>query len=115
MNLQPTKDIRAGERRPFDGAVLVSWQSRSGETKTVRAKCVDFSQQGARIVCESAIDFRANVFVQAPAFGLKGNASVRYCRRSGTKHIVGLLFSAAVSQAEQGRKRLNQDQPAVEK
>jgi hypothetical protein len=28
---------------------------------------------------------------------------------------VGLLFSAAVSQAEQGRKRLNQDQPAVEK
>lgn len=99
---------RAGERRPFDGAMMISWQSRSGEMITVRAKCADLSKAGARIVCEPAIDPRTNVFVQAPAYGLMGNASVRYCRRSGMKHIVGLLFSAAPSQADEGRRRLTQ-------
>jgi hypothetical protein len=115
MRVQHTEDIRNGERRPFQGAVQVSWQTRSGETKMVRAKCIDLSDQGARIECEQAIDFLTNVYLQAPRYGLVGNASVRYCRRSGIKHIVGLLFSAAASQAEQGRKHLMLSQPGAEK
>jgi hypothetical protein len=115
MRVQHTQDIRGGERRPFQGAVKVSWQTRSGEMKTIRAKCVDFSDQGARIECEQPIDFLANVYLQAPGYGLMGNASVRYCRRSGLKYIVGLLFSSAASQADQGRKHLILNQPGAEK
>ena len=98
-------DIRKGERRPFQGAVKVSWQDRSGEIKMIQAKCLDLSDQGARIECIQPIEVRTNVYLQAPAFGLMGNASVRYCLRTATKHIVGLLFSSAVSQADEGRKR----------
>jgi len=114
MRVERTEDIRTAERRPFQGAVQVSWQTRSGETKTIRAKCTDLSDLGARIECESPIDLRTNVYVQAPAHGLMGNATVRYCRRSGARHIVGLLFSSAASQADQGRKRLIHSQPGAE-
>ena len=62
------EDIRTGERRPFQGAVQVSWQTRSGEMKTIRAKCLDLSDQGARIECDSPIDLRTNVYLQAPGF-----------------------------------------------
>ncbi len=116
MRDQNIPDIRASERRPFQGAVQVSWQTRSGEMKTVRAKCVDLSEQGARIECEVPFDLQTTVYVQAPAYGLMGNASVRYCRRSGVRHIVGLLFSSVVSQADRGRKRcLVESQPGAEK
>jgi|SRR5580658_8616576 hypothetical protein len=115
MLVEQKQDIRAGERRPFQSAVMVSWQARSGETKTIRAKCLDLSEQGARIVCEHPIEFRTNVYLQAPAHGLMGNATVRYCRRSGIKHVIGLLFSSAASEADQGRRRLIQNQPGAGK
>jgi hypothetical protein len=115
MRVERTSDIRTGERWAFQGVVQISWQTQSGEMKTVRAKCLDLSEQGARVECESPIDFRMNVYLQAPAYGLMGNATVRYCRRSGMKHIVGLLFSSAAREAEQGRRRLILSQPGTEK
>jgi hypothetical protein len=109
-----TKGARAGERRQFSGTVLISWHDRSGQTKTVRAKFVDLSDDGAKVVCEPAMDFQTTVFVQAPDHGVMGNASVRYCRRLGLKHVIGLLFSAPASQADQGRKVIANSQPAGE-
>jgi hypothetical protein len=115
MRIRNWQGIRVDQRRPFQGAVLVSWQTQSGDVKTVRAKCLDLSDMGARIECESAIEFRTNVFVDAPAHGLMGNASVRFCRRSGMKHIIGLLFSAPASQADEGRRRLIRSLQGAEK
>jgi hypothetical protein len=115
MRVQNTEDVRSGERRPFQSVVQISWQNRSGEMKTIRAKCLDLSDQGARIECEQPIDFHTNVYLRAPAHGLMGNATVRYCRRSGMKHFVGLLFSSVASQAEEGRKRLIRSAPSAEK
>lgn len=114
MRVQNKQNGRGGDRRPFQGAVRVSWQIRSGETRIISAKCTELSDQGARIECDEAIDLRTSVYLQAPAHGLMGNATVRYCRRSGLKHIVGLLFSSAASQADQGRKRLIQRPPGEE-
>jgi hypothetical protein len=108
------ENVRTGERRPFHGAVQVSWQTRSGETRVIRAKCIELSDQGARIECENPIDLRTRVYLQAPAYGLMGDASVRYCRRSGIKHMVGLMFSSAAGEAEQGRKRLIRRPPGEE-
>lgn len=114
MRLQPGHDVRAGERRQFHGDVRVSWQNPSGQMTTIRAKCTDLSELGARIECELPIGFRTQVYLQAPAHGLMGTATVRYCRRSGLKHIVGLLFSSVASQADEGRKRLIRRQPGAE-
>jgi hypothetical protein len=116
MQIEGRKDIRSDQRHPFDGAVQISWQSQSGEMRTLRAKCQDLSDHGLCIVSEQPIDVRTNVYVQAPAYGLMGNATVRYCRRKGLKHHIGLMFSAATSQADEGRKRcLTQDPRDQEK
>ena len=115
MNVEGKRNNRVGERHPFEGVVQVSWQTRSGETRSMRAKCTDVSDQGARIECAQPIDWRTNVYLQAPAYGLMGNATVRYCRRSGMKHIVGLLFSSSASQADEGRKALIRRLPSAEK
>lgn len=115
MRIERTKEVRKGERRPFQGTVQISWQNRSGETRTVRAKCLDVSGEGARVECECAMDFRTNVYVQAPAHGLMGNATVRYCRSSGIKHIIGLHFGSAISQAETGLKRMVNEPVSAEK
>jgi hypothetical protein len=113
-HVERTQDLRCGERRPFRGAVRVSWQTRSGEMRTIQAKCIDLSEQGVRIECDQPIDLQTNVYLHAPSFGLMGNAWVRHCRRNGLKHVMGLLFSSAASQAEQGRKRLIRNQPGRE-
>ena len=115
MRVQGKEKVRTGERRPFQGVVQVSWQTRSGETRIIRAKRTELSDQGARIECDNPIDLHTSVYLQAPAYGMMGNASVRYCRRSGIKHIVGLLFSSAASQADQGRRRLIRRPPGEEK
>ncbi len=107
MQAQHHGEIRASERREFKGIVQISWQSRTGETRTTRAKCLDISDLGVRIECDQAIEFRTQVYVQAPGHGLMGNASVRYCRRAGLKHVIGLMFGSVASQAESGRKKIN--------
>ncbi|HVN04671.1 MAG TPA: hypothetical protein VMT86_09660 [Bryobacteraceae bacterium] len=98
--------MRVSERRPVRGAIQISWEAPSGEIKRVRATCVDVSDEGVRVTCEQPIALRTNCYLQAPAFGLMGNATVRFCRRSGLKHTIGFMFSWAPSQADAGRKRL---------
>ncbi|MGA2133959.1 MAG: PilZ domain-containing protein [Bryobacteraceae bacterium] len=116
MGLGNKKDIRQGARHPFQGAVQISWQDQAGEKRMIRAKCLDLSDTGICILCEQPMNTRTSVYVQAPAYGLMGNATVRYCRRSGLKHTIGLMFSSATSQAETGRKRcLTMDQADAEK
>lgn len=81
----------------------------------LRAKCLDLSPQGARVECDRPIDVRAKVYLQARGQGLMGNATVRYCKPTGLKYRIGLLFSAATSQADQGRKRcISESQPGPE-
>jgi hypothetical protein len=104
MNVQ-SGAIRNDHRRPFECPIVISWQERSGETKVIRAKCLDLSQQGARIVIDLPIEIRTSVYLQSPSHGQLGNATVRHCSRTGLKYTIGLLFSSASSQADEGRKR----------
>lgn len=105
MQVQHTTNLRTGERHPIQGVVQISWQDRTGQVKMIRAKCLDISEAGVRVASELPIALRTNVYLQGPAFGLMGNATVRYCKRSGMMHTIGLLFSWAPSQADAGRKR----------
>lgn len=104
MNRESVKYIH-GDRRPFECPLVVWWQDRSGESKVVRAKCLDLSPQGARILSAHPMDVRTNVYVQSPSHGQLGSATVRHCSHSGVKYNIGLMFSSASSQADEGRKR----------
>lgn len=75
----------------------------------MRAHCLDLSEQGAGLECTEPLEARSIVYLQAPAYGLMGNASVRYCRRVGLKYRIGLLFSVSPSLAEAARQKCLQD------
>lgn len=84
----------------------MSWQMAAGETRTLRASCLDFSAHGARIECSQRIGSRTTVYVQAPAYGLMGSATVRYCRSQGVKYQIGLEFTWAADLVEAARKKV---------
>jgi len=100
---QTSQKARRAERFPLTCPVQVSWQLPSGETRAVRANCLDVSANGACIECSVPFVSRSNLYLQAPSYGLMGNASVRYCRRQGAKYRVGLEFTWAAALAEKGR------------
>jgi len=108
-------DVRIEGRRPYQCVVQISWHTRAGETRSARAKCLDLSAEGARIECSQPIDLRANVYLQAAAHGLMGDATVRYCVRAGLKYHIGLLFNAASSLADKGRKHCLRESRPQEK
>lgn len=106
MSARTGRDARRAARYPLQCAVQLSWQLPNGEPRTVRATCVDVSDQGARVECPELLAARSNVYLQAPSYGLMGNATVRFCRRQGVKYSIGLEFSWAAALAEEGRKRV---------
>ncbi len=117
------KSIRKGEHRPTaafsrrrDQVSLAEPLGRNQDDPGEMSGYLG-ATEGARIEWRTAaIDSRTNVYLRmAPVHGLMGNATVRYCRRSGMKHIVGLQFSSAASEADQGRRRLIQHPPSAEK
>jgi hypothetical protein len=99
------RGTRREDRYPLGCVVQVSWQLASGEMRTVRGVCLDVSAQGPRTECGQPLEARSNIYLQAPTYGLMGNASVRYCRRHGLKYHIGLEFTWAGAFAEAGRKK----------
>jgi hypothetical protein len=99
------RDLRRDKRYSLMCAVQVSWHLANGETRSLRAICLDVSAHGARLESSEALVARSNVYLQATRFGLMGNATVRYCRRHNMKYHVGLEFSWAAALAEEGRKQ----------
>jgi hypothetical protein len=57
----------------------------------------------------------APVYVQAPAYGLMGNATVRYCRQERDEAHDRITVQLGAGEADEGRKRLIQSQPGAEK
>ena len=85
-SVERTEDIRTGERRPFQGVVHGFVANPLRERRRSSGPSAWISPTRARgSNAKQPIELRTNVYVQAPAFGLMGNASVRYCRRSGMK------------------------------
>ena len=104
-----TRTRDTNERRRFQPEAQVSWQTRSGENKIARAKFVDLSLQGAGIESAEPIEPRTPVYLQGLGCGAIGNASVRYCVRSGLKYRIGLLFSTAPALADVARQRYHRE------
>lgn len=69
-------------------------------------RCVDLSASGARVEARDGMEVRTLVLVTSEQFGRMGNATIRYCRREGMKHILGLQFSTAFGLSDPARKKI---------
>lgn len=90
------KDSRRHQRLDGPGVIEVAWTDSAGQPKFTRAKCLDISNEGARIECPEAIPLRTYATLRAARIKLSATASVRHCARLAGKYVIGLEFSAPI-------------------
>jgi hypothetical protein len=107
--------MRRHARLPFEGEIWVSWKCSRGLVQKMRAKCMDLSAEGARLLTDLPIAARTNISLTSPRHGNLGTASVRHCVREGLKYSLGVEFTSSLPLSGQGRKRcLEEIQPPAE-
>lgn len=96
------------ERYKVDFPVFIAWQDRQGIARRVMARCVDLSAAGANVEAKDQLASHSMVLISSDVFGRMGNASVRYCKRSGMKYNIGLHFTAPFQLSDPVRKEILQ-------
>ncbi|SRR6266566_2181527 len=87
------KDLRRHRRYAVDGGVLqVSWLDLSGKMKMTRTRALSISESGIAIELPEAAAPLSLVRFQSSRFKVMGSGAVRYCRKMGSKYVVGLEF-----------------------
>src|SRR4051812_43824111 len=87
------KDMRQARRYAVEGTLRIAWLGTNGTLKLVQnAKVIDISEEGMTFELPEAVQLISRVKLQSDKHKLLGEASVRHCRRKGTKYIVGVEF-----------------------
>src|SRR5690242_6955467 len=92
----PGKDIRRYERIPCSLPVRLSWAGPKGSHQFARGKCLDISSAGLRIETTENIPAQSYLNLRVEKVDVAGSARVRYVRRGGIGHVVGLELSQQV-------------------
>jgi len=93
----PRKDTRRHQRISYLGPVRISWMDENNAPQFAQGKCVDASEGGLRVEILKPIPVYSVVSLRADQANLGGSAIVKHIARSGSKYIVGLELSQAVS------------------
>lgn len=97
--------MRRHARQPFETQVQVTWKDSRGQLKNIRARCVDLSDEGARLETDTPIPSRTSITITSARYGSLGTASVRHCVRHTLRYHVGVEFTSSLALAGQARKR----------
>lgn len=95
---------RPETRHRMDLPVFISWQDRQGTIRRAQGRCVDLSASGAHVKTLDPLPPQSAVVLHSEKFGRIGEATVRYCNRTGMKYAVGLHFSAPLGLGNKLRK-----------
>jgi hypothetical protein len=86
-------DLRRHRRYKVDAGVLqVSWLDTAGKMKTTRTRALNVSEDGISLELPQAA-MPLLVRFQSERYNVNGLGNVRYCRRAGSKYVVGLEFT----------------------
>jgi len=86
------KELRKEKRRTIAGEVGISWQDSNGLRQFRNVRGVDLSESGVSVESPVPLEVGSYVQVHAEDYGFSWPARVRYCRRRGAKHVIGLEF-----------------------
>jgi hypothetical protein len=73
------------------------WTDHTGEPRYARVRIFDMSESGVRLELPEPVEGRAVISVCSDDMKVQGQATVRFCRRQGTKYVVGAEFVGATS------------------
>ena len=81
------------------------WQDPRGLIQKLKARCLDLSEEGARLETDSPVPARTRITINCLPFGSLGMASVRTCQRHSLKYWIGVEFTSSLALAVAARKR----------
>ena len=91
-------------RYPASGTLRLLWRADDGGERMSDATITNASRKGVRLRLDERIPVRSHVFLDDEVHGLRGVASVHYCRFANGSYDVGLEFSETSDWAEPGTK-----------
>ena len=90
---QILSECRSSPRNPYDCAVEISWRDERGRIIYAQARCVDWSDAGARIAYHEPITLGAQIQIRTDRGRMLGQ--VRYCTQHASAYHVGIEFCNA--------------------
>jgi hypothetical protein len=86
--------LRRSRRYRVDGATLrVSWLGLNGALNEVqRAFVLNVSEDGIEVELPAAAQLLSRVKLESEKYRLLGEGTVRYCRRTTARYLVGVEF-----------------------
>lgn len=91
---------RALARIPVRTSFDVMWQDREGRHKRMRGRAVDISERGACLTSFRPLPRNAVIYIKARRHQFEGSASVRYCRRSGLRYVIGVELRGPLTRSD---------------
>ena len=89
-------DLRRHPRSEAVAPVQLSWTDRNGTERFVSGSILDISETGMRVESRESLVPGAYVNFRAERLNLQGSASVRSCKKQGTKYLAGLEFKGGL-------------------
>jgi len=86
---------RNEDRYVLSAKIRLTWQDERGAPHFGYSQGINISGSGLAVLVEEKIPVRSNVGFEIPRMKLRGSGSVRYLRRRGPKHIVGIEFGGS--------------------
>jgi hypothetical protein len=73
------------------------WTDRAGQDRWAIVRIFDLSEAGVRMELPEPVEGRTLLSFSSDDMRLRGQATVRFCRREGAKYVVGAEFVAGTS------------------
>jgi hypothetical protein len=88
-----TPERRRYRRYAVDDAPLqVSWLDLSGKMRITRTRALNVCEEGMAVQLPEPV-MPLLIRFQSDRFNINGAGRVRYCRRAGSRYVVGLEFT----------------------
>ena len=97
------RERRRHKRYPESGQLRILWEDDAGRDRISNAEIVDISVAGLRLRVSERIPERTYVTCNDPARRISGRGTVRHCRFSRGKYIIGLEFPVGTGWREPTR------------
>jgi hypothetical protein len=89
-------DLRRHQRNEISTSAYLSWADRDGNQKFAQGRVIDVSEIGMRIEMREPLARQAYLSFRVDQLALQGSASVRSCKKQGTKYVLGLEFAGGL-------------------
>jgi hypothetical protein len=89
---QILSEYRSSPRKPYAGEVHISWRDERGRMNYSQARCVDWSDAGARITYHEPITLAAQIEIRTNRDLMNWTGQVRHCTQHASAYHVGIEF-----------------------